>query len=57
MGSQVFHADRQNDADSCFRNFADAPNKCVFLAGLFSWYTDVYGNGVYKKNHLLKYEN
>jgi hypothetical protein len=41
---------RDKEANSCFRNFADAPNKCVFLAGLFSWCTEVCSNDVYKKN-------
>jgi hypothetical protein len=44
MGTQLFHDNR------CFRNFADAPNKCEFLAGSFSWYIEVYSNDVYKKS-------
>ena len=36
-----------------FANFADAPNKFVFLAGLFSWCIEVYNNDVYKKNDFF----
>ena len=39
MGVQLFHAD--GETRRSFRNFADAPHKCAFLAVLFSWCTEV----------------